>query len=82
MFELALRSNSDEDVEFTGILALYDSTRLIDIITMKSVIDANDHDRFWMGTVLPDIENLSVKLFTWESTNTLTPIVEHKLFQQ
>lgn len=81
MFELALRSNSDEDVEFTGILALYDGVKLIDIITVESVIDADGRDRFWLGTVLPDIENLSIKLFTWNSLDSLTPIVEHKLFQ-
>ena len=81
MFELALKNRSAEDVAFTGILALYDGLKLIEVLSMEAVIDANDSDRFWLGTVLPDIENLSVKLFTWESTNTLKPIVEHKLFE-
>jgi len=81
MFELSMVNKSKEDISFTGILALYDGLKLIDVLDIEAVIDADDSDRFWLGTVLPDNENLAVKLFTWENKESLKPIVEHKLFE-
>ena len=64
-----------------GFMAIYKDGLLYDLMYLKNDIDANDSHRFWLGTKLPDDGHIKVKLYVWNSFDSLTPLLESALFE-
>lgn len=79
-FEITLMNRSVSDIPMEGILVVYVDGRMHEVMFLDRDIPANDGDRFWLGTTLPLGENITVKLFVWNSLLGLKPLTEANLY--
>lgn len=80
-FEITLMNRSTSDISMEGILVIYVDGRMNEVMFLDRDIPANDEDRFWLGTTLPsEGDNITVKLFVWNSLLELKPLTEANLY--
>ncbi len=81
VFRVTAKNNSNSETNMQVILAIYDGdNRLVKAQRFNSVLQSGVN-QFALGTVLPDAEGISAKLFTWADVQSLKPNIETAVFK-
>ena len=80
IFSVEVKNSTSEVIPVTGILAIYDDNVLVEIMDMEGELDAEHTNQFYLGTVLPDSDKVSAKLFLWDNVNNCKPIIKNGYF--